>query len=83
LTGGEAGSEEFGPAVVRTCKGIGDHGGYPDDLGPIRLAGRKREVWQSFPASQRSSGRLLAAAGGDGHGGVLGVCEFVHGREGE
>jgi hypothetical protein len=39
-------------------------------LSSIRRAGRKRKGWQSFPASRRSSGRLLAAAEGDDHGGT-------------
>jgi hypothetical protein len=55
----------------------------PALLGSIRLAGKKRKVWQSFPASQRSSKRLLAAAEDDGHGGVLVVCEVTHRRERE
>jgi hypothetical protein len=46
--------------------------------------GRKRRGWRSFSASQRSSGRLLAAAGDGGHGGVLSYWElFFTGGEGE
>jgi hypothetical protein len=37
---------------------------------------RWRKVRRSCWVPQRSSGRLLAAAGGDGHGGKLGYWEF-------
>jgi hypothetical protein len=71
----------FGGGVVGTCRETAAMASTPALLGSIRLAGKKREVWRSFPASQRSSGRLLAAAEDDGHGSVLGVCEVTHGRE--
>jgi hypothetical protein len=70
LAGGEASSEQFEAAAVRTCGGNG--GGYSDNHGPIPAAGKKRRARRSFPASQRSSGWLLAAAGDGGHGGKLG-----------
>jgi hypothetical protein len=44
-------------------------GGVSGRLRSIRRAGRKMNGWQSFPASRQSSGRLLAAVLGGGHGG--------------
>jgi hypothetical protein len=44
-------------------------GGVSWQLRSIRRAGRKMKGWRSFPASWRSSGRLLAAVLGGGHGG--------------
>jgi hypothetical protein len=66
--GGELGSPARNPAKRRRLRAI-------------PWAGRKREVWRSFLASQRGSGRLLAAAEDDGHGGVLGYWELFHRRE--
>jgi hypothetical protein len=60
---------DFGTAAVRACEKIGDGGGYSGDHGPIPAAGKKRRARWSFSASQRSSGRLLAAAEDDGHDG--------------
>jgi hypothetical protein len=83
LAGGWPVATNFGGDDVGTCRETAAIALTPALLGSIRLAGRKREVWQSFPASQWSSGQLLAAAEDDGHGGVLSVCEVVHGRERE
>jgi hypothetical protein len=71
----------FGGGEVRTCRETVAMASTPALLGSIRLAGKKREVWRSFSASQWSSGQLLATAEDDGHGGVLGVYEVTHGRE--
>jgi hypothetical protein len=83
LTGGEAGGEEFGAAAVGTCKGNGDRVGYSRGSGSIPAVGKKRTARRRFTASRRSSGRLLAAAGGNGRGDELGLCECFHGRERE
>jgi hypothetical protein len=83
LTGGEAGSEEVEAAVVRTCEGTAASGGDSGHPGPIPPAERLRAARRRFTASRRSSGRLLAAAKGDGHGGELGLCGRFHGRERE
>jgi hypothetical protein len=73
----------FGGGDVGTYRETTVIASTPALLGSIRLARRKREVWRSFLASQRSSGRLLAAAEDDGHGGMLGACEVAHGGERE
>jgi hypothetical protein len=55
-------------------------GGVSGRLRSIHRAGRKRKGWRSFPASRRSSGRLLAAVEGDGHGELCRLLEENTGR---
>jgi hypothetical protein len=51
-------------------------------LGPIPLRGRKRAVMRTLGRAQRRSGRCLAAAEGNDHGGKLSLWEeFTGGRE--
>jgi hypothetical protein len=57
----------------------GGDSGHP---GPIRLAGRKRKARRCCLACRRGSGRLLAAAEGDGHGDIS-VQRENHGEKRE
>jgi hypothetical protein len=78
-----AGGDEF---WRRRCRHLQENGGDGVDSGSPRLdsvGGEEEGGVAELPASQRSSGRLLAVAEDDGHGGVLGVCEVAYGRERE
>jgi hypothetical protein len=62
----------------------GDGGGDSGHGGSIPSAGRERAARRSWGRARRRSGRRLAAAGGDGHGGELGPWEeFTGEREQE
>jgi hypothetical protein len=69
VAGGEPAAAESTTATLDTCGEIGDGGGYSGDHGPIPATGKKRRARRCCSACQRGSGRLLAAAEGDGHGG--------------
>jgi hypothetical protein len=56
-------------ALSDTCGETAASGGDFGHPGPIRLVGRKRTARRCCSACRRGSGRLLAAAEGDGHGG--------------
>jgi hypothetical protein len=85
---GEVGRAGGGPAAmyfdggeVGTCRETVALEATPALLGSIRLAGRKRAAQRRSTASRQSSGWLLVAAGGDGHGGSCGALRNAHGRE--
>jgi hypothetical protein len=84
----DVGSAGGGPPVadlavvdLGTCEENGDSDSDSTRPGSIPSARSKWRVRRSFSASRRSTGRRLAAVGGDGHGGELGLG-FV-GRWGE
>jgi hypothetical protein len=81
LAGERPAVTNFGAAAVGTCRETAAITVTSALLGSIPLARRWRKMWRCFSASQRGSGRLLAAAEDDGHGGELGLCELFHGRE--
>jgi hypothetical protein len=56
-------------AELRSDEENGDGGGDSGHGGSIPSAGRERAARRSWGRARRRSGRRLAAAGGDGHGG--------------
>jgi hypothetical protein len=56
-TRGHPVAADFGGDDVGTYREMAAMASTPALLSLIRLAGRKRKVWQSFPASQRGRGR--------------------------
>jgi hypothetical protein len=81
LAGYGPAATNFGAAAVGTCRETAAIAATSALLGSIPLGRRWRKMWRCFPASRRGSGRLLAAAEDDGHGGR--ACHWERAREEE